>query len=145
MPAQERSVSLGRSARHPSHFRKAHHRRDNDIRLRSVADHRGNHAASFLGDDFSVTNAFLLITTLVADIVLSLLKLRLPRLEKLIDGLPLVLVEQADPCRIVCARAASTNRIFWRLPANTHGLERMDQIKYAVLEASGGISIVLKN
>ena len=24
----------------------------------------------------------------------------------------------------------------------THGLERMDQIKYAVLEASGGISII---
>src|SRR5690606_12768697 len=45
---------------------------------------------ALLGDDFSVTNALLLIATLVGlDIALSLLKRKWPKLDRLIEGVPM--------------------------------------------------------
>jgi uncharacterized membrane protein YcaP (DUF421 family) len=51
-----------------------------------------------VGNDFSVTNALLLIIALVGlDIGMSLLKARSPLVEKVIDGVPLVIVENGIP------------------------------------------------
>lgn len=42
-----------------------------------------------IGDDYSVTQAFLIIVTLVgADIGFSLVKRRFPRVDKLAEGVP---------------------------------------------------------
>src|SRR5690606_18650676 len=61
---------------------------------------------ALLGDDFSMTNAFLLIVTLVAiDVGLSLLKQRSPRIDRLIEGLPLVVVEDGKPLEQRMAKA----------------------------------------
>ena len=55
---------------------------------------------ALLGEDFSLTNAGLLIVTLmVIDIGLSLLRERWPRLNRIIEGLPLILVEDGRPSR----------------------------------------------
>jgi uncharacterized membrane protein YcaP (DUF421 family) len=53
---------------------------------------------ALLGDDFTVTNAFLLITTLVLiDIVICYMKTRFDRFDRILDGLPMVLVEHGQP------------------------------------------------
>ena len=100
---------------------------------------------ALLGDDFSVINAYVVIGTLmVLELGLSLAKNWWPRLDPIIDSTPLVVVENG---RLLEERIA-----FERIDSNDilaaarehHGLERLDQIKYAVLERSGGISIVPK-
>lgn len=98
-----------------------------------------------LGDDFSVTNAFLIIMTLIfADIALSLFKEYVPAAGKILDGVPMLLVENGEPLRERMKKARVDEYDIMEAARRSQGLERMDQIKYAVLEVSGTISIVPK-
>ncbi len=100
---------------------------------------------ALLGDDYSLTNAFLLITTLVGiDIALSLLKRKFRQLGQIMDGAPLLIVDNGRPLEERMARARVDRQDVLEAARRLQGLERMDQIKYAVLEQSGGISIVPK-
>ncbi len=101
---------------------------------------------ALLGDDYSITNAFLLIVTLLAiDIGLSLIKHRSPRLDRLIEGLPLVIVEGGRPLRERMVRARVDDQDVLSAARIAQGLERMEQIKYAVLERNGTISIIAQD
>jgi uncharacterized membrane protein YcaP (DUF421 family) len=98
---------------------------------------------AMIGDDHSVTNAVLLIGTLVgASILLAALKLRFPRLDRLLEGRPVLLVEdgrlQRDRMRAVRVEEEDILAAARRL----HGLTRMDQVRHAVLEVEGQISII---
>jgi uncharacterized membrane protein YcaP (DUF421 family) len=96
-----------------------------------------------IGEDFSLTKAFLVVITLVlTDIGLSLWKQRSPTLEKLIDGVPLIIVEHGQPNMEYMNKARIQIDDVLTAARESQGLERMDQIKYAVLERSGGISII---
>lgn len=98
---------------------------------------------ALLGDDFSLTNAFLVIATLVGvDIALSILKRRSPHLDRWIDDVPLVIVEHGRPLEDRMRRARVDDADVLEAARASQGLERMEQIKYAVLERSGGISII---
>jgi uncharacterized membrane protein YcaP (DUF421 family) len=98
-----------------------------------------------IGDDFSITKTFLVITTLVGiDIGLSLLKDRLPLLEKWIDGVPLIIVEDGKPLTARMKRARIDESDVLVAARERQGLQRMDQIMYAVLERTGEISIIPK-
>ncbi|MBI1178976.1 MAG: DUF421 domain-containing protein [Alphaproteobacteria bacterium] len=98
---------------------------------------------ALLGDDFSVTNAAVLIVTLVTiDIVLSHVKQRLPRLGLLIDGTPTVLVSNGEPDARALSRARLTLEDVLTAAREQQGLERLDQIRFAILEAGSGISII---
>ena len=100
---------------------------------------------ALLGQDFSLINAMLVIITLVGlDIGLSLLKRRSKKLDKLIEDVPLVIV--ADGVALQDRMDKSRVDVDDVLNAARHlqGLERLDQIRYAVLERSGGISIIPK-
>lgn len=100
---------------------------------------------ALLANDNSMTNAFLIVATLLAiDIGLSLVKQKSKTLEKLIDDVPLVLVEDGKPLRERMEKARVDEDDILSSARQLQGLERMDQIKYAVLERSGGISIVPK-
>lgn len=98
---------------------------------------------ALLGDDFSVMNAWIVIATLMGlDLLLSHLKQGFPRLDPLVDSVPLVVVadgklieERAGHERVDLEDVLAAAR-------EKHGLERLEQIKYAVLERSGGISII---
>lgn len=98
---------------------------------------------ALLGDDFSLTNAFIVIVTLVGiDIGLSLLKQRSPKLELLLDNAPLIIVENGRPLQERMDKARIDESDVLTAARELQGLERMDQIKYAVLERSGGVSII---
>lgn len=87
----------------------------------------------------------LLIITLVGiDIGLSLLKEKLPLLDKWMEGVPMVIVEDGKPLRERMRGARVDESDVLVAARERQGLERMDQIKFAVLERTGQISIVPK-
>lgn len=100
---------------------------------------------AMIGNDFSVTNAVLAILTLVMlDLALGLWKQKWPRLDKWVDGLPLVLVENGVPLGERMAKSRVDEADILSAARQTQGLERMDQIKFAVLERNGAISVIPK-
>ena len=98
---------------------------------------------ALLGEDFSLTNAFLLISTLFAlNLGLSLWKQRSRRVERVLEGLPIVLVENGRPVREHMKNSLVDEADILQAAREMHGLQRMDQVRFAVLECSGGISII---
>jgi uncharacterized membrane protein YcaP (DUF421 family) len=95
--------------------------------------------------DYSVTNAFLLVVTLVGiDIMMSLWKQKSERVAKILDGVPVIVVEngKAHEDRMRMERVDESDIL--AAAREKQGIERMDQIKHAIVEASGGITIVPK-
>jgi uncharacterized membrane protein YcaP (DUF421 family) len=98
---------------------------------------------AMLGEDFSLTNAIIVIVTLVAtDIIFSMLKQRSKRLEKLIDGMAVIIVENGIPLKDRMRRERVDEEDVMEAARQMQGLERMEQIKYAVLEKNGAITII---
>lgn len=98
---------------------------------------------ALLGDDFSITNAVLLIVTLFGiDIGLSYLKEYWPGAAKAIDGQPTMLIAEGEVDRRALKRARVDVDDIMSAARETQGLERLDQIRHAILETNGGISIV---
>jgi uncharacterized membrane protein YcaP (DUF421 family) len=96
-----------------------------------------------IGDDHSITQALILVITLIgADIALSVLKHRWPRLDKLVDDVPLIIVSQGKPLQDRMRKCNVDEADVMEAARKLQGLERMDQIKFAILEQSGGISII---
>ncbi|QGG95743.1 DUF421 domain-containing protein [Actinomarinicola tropica] len=96
-----------------------------------------------LGDDFSVTNSFLVITTLLTiDIVLSLVKAYVPWLAKATEGVPVVLVADGQPIEERMKKARVDEQDILEAARLTQGLSHMSQVRYAVLERTGSISII---
>ena len=95
-----------------------------------------------VGESYSITNAFVLVTTLVlVDVLLSLVKQRFPRFEKYLDGTPLVIVERGRLLQDRMRKARVDEGDLLNA-ARREGLERLAQIKHAVLERNGDISII---
>lgn len=98
---------------------------------------------ALLGQDFSVTHAYLVILTLLsADIGLSLWKQRSPRVDKLLEGMPLVIVEHGRPLHDRMERERVDVQDVLQAARARHGLERLEEIKFAILERNGEISII---
>jgi uncharacterized membrane protein YcaP (DUF421 family) len=98
---------------------------------------------ALLGQDFSLTNAVVLIVTLFTmDIAFSYLKRWSPRLSKVIDGRPTLLVCNGELDERALAKTRVDERDIMVAARSQHGLERMEQIKHAVLEADSGISVI---
>jgi len=100
---------------------------------------------ALIGEDFSITTGVLLIASLVGiDITLSFLRERAPWLSSWLDGRPLVIVPEGQPLLDRMEKSRVDVGDVLAAARERQGLERLDQIKYAVLERSGGISIVPK-
>lgn len=100
---------------------------------------------ALLGDDFSITNAILLILTLIVlDIGLSYVKTWMPALGKLIDGMPTVLIRDGEIDRRALHRSRMEESDILVSARQKQGVEKMSDIKHAVLEVDSGISVVPK-
>jgi uncharacterized membrane protein YcaP (DUF421 family) len=98
-----------------------------------------------LGEDFSITNAFIIISTLMGiEIALSLVKQHFPAFDKMVDSVPLVILEDGKLLKDRMDKARVDESDILSKARELQGLERLDQIKYAVVERSGGISIIPK-
>lgn len=100
---------------------------------------------AMVGEDSSLTNAFLIVTTLVGlDILMSVLKQHSRVIEKVVEDMPLVLVrdgrllqDRLDKVRVDVGDVLEAAR-------ELQGIKRLDQIEYAILERDGEISIIPK-
>ena len=98
---------------------------------------------ALVGEDNSITAAFILIVTLVAlDLSLSFLKDKFKPFGKFLEGTPLVVVDKGKPLKQRMKKSRVDNEDIMEAARLNFGLERMEQIKYAVLEKDGSISII---
>lgn len=100
---------------------------------------------AMVDDDHSMVNGFLLIMTLVGiSIGLSLLKQKFPALDKWLEGGPLVIVDNGRVYKDRMDKIRVSEDDVLEAGRSIHGLERIDQIKRAVVERGGSISIIPK-
>ena len=98
---------------------------------------------ALLGDDFSLTNFVVLAVTLFGiDIALARLKRAWPAADKLIDGRPTLLIINGKPDAHALRRSRVGLDEIMIAARSQHGLERLDQVKHAVLESDGDLSII---
>jgi len=98
---------------------------------------------ALVGKDFSITGSAILIGTLMSmDLILSRLKDSFPFFGKVTEGMPLVIVDKGAPLTKRMQKSRVDEADVLEAARLHFGLERMDQIKYAVLEKDGSISII---
>jgi uncharacterized membrane protein YcaP (DUF421 family) len=98
---------------------------------------------AMIDNDPSMTNAALAITTLVAaGVGLATVKEKWPRLETIVAGRPLLLIANGEVDRGSLKEARVGLDDIMAAARASHGVERLANIKHAVLETGGGISII---
>lgn len=98
---------------------------------------------ALIGEDSSITTGMLVILTLFTiDIGLSLLTIRSRKLDKILTDVPTVIIEDGRPfdermkkLRVSLDDVLEQARI-------SQGIERLDQVRFAIVERSGSISII---
>jgi uncharacterized membrane protein YcaP (DUF421 family) len=96
-------------------------------------------------NDYSLTNATLLVVTLVGiDILISFLTERSQVFSKVVDSVPLILINNGKLLKDRMDKVRVSEEDLLQYARESQGVERLDQIKYAVLEKSGGVSIIPK-
>ena len=95
-------------------------------------------------NDFSVTGALLVGATIaLMTVVVSYLSFKVPPLRPLLDGEPVIVVEDGKPID----RNLHRNRITLEelaAAARSNGLASLDGVRWAVLETNGRISFIEK-
>jgi uncharacterized membrane protein YcaP (DUF421 family) len=98
---------------------------------------------ALLGEDYSLTNMTIIASTLVVlSLGFSFVDFYLPEVSKWVDGTPLILVREGKLLEDRLRKELVTVDDILESARQKHGIERMDQIKYAVLEKGGDISII---
>jgi uncharacterized membrane protein YcaP (DUF421 family) len=100
---------------------------------------------AMVDDDHSVTNGFLLILTLIGcTILLSVLKQRYRHLEKWLDDVPLVIFENGRMHHDRMNKLRVDEQDILAAAREHQGLENLEQVKYAIVERNGEITIIPK-
>lgn len=98
---------------------------------------------ALLGEDFSVTNAAVVIATLlVLERSADYLSWRFPTLRRITEPQPVVLVDDGRVLHDVLDHYHLDVQDVVTAAREQHGLRRLAEVQWAVLEVSGGISIV---
>lgn len=96
-------------------------------------------------DDHSMINCIAgVITVALMHRSVAYLKQRFPRFGAIVDGTPVVLLKH-DQWQVEAMRKLNVDEADVMAAARTKGLRRLDQIKYAILERNGAISIFQKS
>jgi uncharacterized membrane protein YcaP (DUF421 family) len=102
----------------------------------------GTGIQAIVSDDRSLTGALLGITTIAAmHVSVAWLKNRFELVRRIVDGTPIVIIEEGEWKRDWLKRLQLHEQdVMTR--ARQQGIERLDQIQFAVVERNGAISIV---
>ena len=101
--------------------------------------------AALIDNDNSLTNACLLILTMVGlDILFSYVKEWWPAVEKIMDGAPLVILDDRGMNDERMKKERVDKQDILHAARELQGVANLEQIEYAILEQSGGITIIKK-
>jgi uncharacterized membrane protein YcaP (DUF421 family) len=101
---------------------------------------------ALLGEDFSILHASVVIATLIGlDRTSDYFTWRFGPFKRTTESVPVVLLDDGTLLEDVMAKEHVSKDDILSAARSTRGLERLEQIKYAVMETSGGISIVPKD
>jgi uncharacterized membrane protein YcaP (DUF421 family) len=99
--------------------------------------------SALVDTDNSMTNAILLIGTLIGlNVLLSTLKVRSKRAQHVLDSAPLLIVENGKPIESHMNKERIDVDDVLDAAREMHGIASLDEIRYAVLERNGKISII---
>jgi uncharacterized membrane protein YcaP (DUF421 family) len=100
---------------------------------------------ALVANDNSMTNALLLVSTLVGlNILFSVIAKRWPAFDNLVEDVPLIILRDGEPLRDRMQKERVDENDILEAAREHEGLERLEQIKYAILERTGQITIVAK-
>jgi len=100
---------------------------------------------ALIDSDNSMTNALLVVITLIGmNILFSVLTKRWKGFDKLVDDVPLVIVENGKPLQDRMDKERISENDVMEAARELEGLERLDQIKFAIIERSGHITVIPK-
>lgn len=98
---------------------------------------------AMIGRDESLTGAAILITTLLGiDLLFTLLKRPFKLFEKVVEGTPLIIVDRGKPLKERMNKIKVDESDVMQAARSKLGIEKMEQVKYAVLEKDGTISVI---
>lgn len=98
---------------------------------------------ALVGEDTSLRTAVLVVCTLVGvDMALGWLKRDSPTVSRWLDDVPTVLIVDGTPDCAAMRRCDVDDSDILEAARHRHGVTRLDDIEMAVLERTGGISIV---
>lgn len=98
---------------------------------------------ALLGQDYSITNAVIVVTSLLGiDLLMSLLKQKSSYFSKWVDGVPTVIVEDGQLLKDRMEKHRVDEDDILESARRLRGLERIDQVRFAVLEVNGEITVI---
>ncbi len=100
---------------------------------------------ALVDSDHSMTNAFLLVVTLVGlNVLMSLIKQRSRPIERLIEGTPVIILQNDKLHRDRMDQERVDDADILAAARELQGISRLDQIQYAVVEKDGKITVMPK-
>ena len=95
-------------------------------------------------DDYSLTGAFLAIGTIaILQLAVSYANFRFPKLRPVLDGEPIVVVQDGKPIEKNLRRERVTIEDL-AAAARQQNIAKIDDVQWAVMETSGAISFIKK-
>jgi uncharacterized membrane protein YcaP (DUF421 family) len=94
-------------------------------------------------NDYSVTNAVIVITTfIVLDLIFTFIKSKYKKVERILDGSPIILINQGKVVKKMLKLTKIDECDILEAARKNQGLETLEQIKYAILEKGGDITVI---
>ena len=98
---------------------------------------------ALIGDDYSITTAALVVVTLMLlDLMMGRLAISGDGMRRLIESAPVIVIDNGKPLTAVLRDEGVDLEEVMTAARELHGLQTLDDIKYAIVERHGGISIV---
>lgn len=98
---------------------------------------------ALLGEDFSLTGAMITIGTLIfIDKSLGFTENKIPKLNLWLNGSPIILIENGRVLDQRLRKCSLSEDEIMEVARQQEGLENLDDIKFAILEKNGKISII---
>jgi len=96
-------------------------------------------------DDYSLTGAFLAIGTIaVLQVAVSYMNFHFPRLRPILDGEPIIVVQDGKPIEKNLKRERITLEDL-AAAARRQNIAQLEDVRWAVLETSGTVSFIKKS
>lgn len=100
---------------------------------------------AMIDNDDSMTNAFVIVTTLVGvNVLVSTLKQRSDLVERLVEGVPVVVFKDDKLLPVPMDKERVDEADILNAGRESHGIKSLDDVAYAVVERNGAVSVVPK-